>query len=545
MTQEEALTILKTGANVFLTGEPGAGKSHTVNSYTRWLRERGVEPAITASTGIAATHIGGMTIHSWAGIGIKRSLSQYDLDRIASTEHVVKRIRKTKILIIDEVSMLSPDTLSMVDAVCREILQSTKAFGGLQIIFVGDFFQLPPIVKREERHSADEMNQDIFGDEGGAEEARPRFAYDSGAWARANPIVCYLTEQHRQDDKVFLDILSAIRRNTFGEDHLPHIEARKLAQSKAPVSAPKLFSHNADVDRINDETLSKIEGTPKGFVMKAQGSPNLVASLKKSCLSPEALFLKVGASVMFTKNNPKAGYVNGTLGTVMSFNQYSGQPTIRTRVGHVIEVEPAEWMIEENGKVKARITQLPLRLAWAITVHKSQGMSLDEAVMDLSDVFEYGQGYVALSRVRRLDGLYLLGWNKRTFEVHPEVLARDEIFRAASDEAADAFDQIGADDLKVMQQNFIKAVGGVLEPVKTKPKTSESGEEVEQTAYASKLAKLREKHPNAYMPWSDEQDEQLKDLFESGSSPAEISKQLGRQKGSINARLLKLGLIEE
>src|SRR5438132_2890381 len=131
MTQAESLTILQTGANVFLTGEPGAGKSHTINMYVAWLRERGVEPAITASTGIAATHIGGMTIHSWAGIGIKKTLSEYDLDRIANTEHVVKRIRKTKILIIDEVSMLSPETLSMVDAVLREVLQNSRAFGGL------------------------------------------------------------------------------------------------------------------------------------------------------------------------------------------------------------------------------------------------------------------------------------------------------------------------------------------------------------------------------------------------------------------------------
>src|SRR5581483_4134964 len=129
VTQSEALTILKTGANVFLTGEPGAGKSHTINEYTRYLREHSVEPSITASTGIAATHIGGLTIHSWAGIGIKKFLSPYDLDRIASTEHVVKRIRKAKVLIIDEVSMLGPDTLNMVDQVCREVLGNSRAFG--------------------------------------------------------------------------------------------------------------------------------------------------------------------------------------------------------------------------------------------------------------------------------------------------------------------------------------------------------------------------------------------------------------------------------
>ncbi len=522
MTQTEALTILKTGANVFLTGEPGAGKSHTVNEFTRSLREHGIEPAITASTGIAATHIGGMTIHSWSGIGIKRSLSQYDLDRIASTEHVVKRIRRTKILIIDEVSMLSQGTLGMVDAVCREVLQSSKAFGGLQVVLVGDFFQLPPVPTRSNGRDPDQGVGvvDMFEED---EAPRPRFAYDSGAWARANPIVCYLTEQHRQDDKVFLGLLSAIRRNTFGEEHMPHIEARKIVIAKAPANAPKLYSHNANVDRINDETLSGIEGSPKGFSMQSHGAPALVASLKKSCLSPEALFLKVGAAVMFTKNNPKEGYVNGTLGTVTSFNSYNGYPTVRTRAGRSIEVEPMEWMIEEGGKVKARINQLPLRLAWAITVHKSQGMSLDEAVMDLSDVFEYGQGYVALSRVRRLDGLYLLGWNRRTFEVHPEVLARDEIFRAASDEAADVFDKLGADDIKVMQENFVKACGGKV----------------------GRLEQLREKHPNAYRPWSEEQDGQLKEMFASGTSQSLISKTLGRQHGSIRSRLLKLGLIEE
>ncbi len=238
MTQEEALTILKTGANVFLTGEPGAGKSHTINTYTRWLREHGIEPAITASTGIAATHIGGLTIHSWSGIGIKRSLSAYDLDRIAATEHVVKRMRRTKILIIDEVSMLSPDTLNMVDAVCREVYGNSRPFGGLQIIFVGDFFQLPPIVKREEARTIDpqDFQADLVFDESAA--AHPRFAYDASAWARANPIVCYLTEQHRQDDPAFLSVLSAIRRNAFNDTHMAHIKSRITAGGNVPATAP-------------------------------------------------------------------------------------------------------------------------------------------------------------------------------------------------------------------------------------------------------------------------------------------------------------------
>ena len=133
---------------------------------------------------------------------------------------------------------------------------------------------------------------------------------------------------------------------------------------------------------------------------------------------------------MFTKNNLKEGFVNGTLGVVEGFEKMDNSPDAKTRSGKRIKVEPRDWTVEENGRVRARLTQRPLRLAWAITVHKSQGVSLDEAVVDLSQVFEFGQGYVALSRVRRLSGLHLLGWNERAFQVHPEVLAKDEMFRA-------------------------------------------------------------------------------------------------------------------
>src|SRR3990167_994108 len=157
MTQAEALSILKTGANVFLTGEPGSGKTHTINEYVSYLRGQGIEPAITASTGIAATHIRGMTIHSWSGIGIKNKLDKYDLDRIASTKHIVRRVGTAKVLIIDEISMLLPETFSMVDTVWREIKQNNEPFGGIQVVLVGDFFQLPPVLRKNNEDSGQEI----------------------------------------------------------------------------------------------------------------------------------------------------------------------------------------------------------------------------------------------------------------------------------------------------------------------------------------------------------------------------------------------------
>jgi len=453
MTQAQALSILKTGANVFLTGEPGSGKTHMVNQFVSYLRTHGIEPAITASTGIAATHIGGMTIHSWSGIGIKRNLNQYELDRIASNERIVKRVARTKVLIIDEVSMLAPATLAMVEMVCREIKQNQQSFGGIQVILVGDFFQLPPITREKE----------LILQKALLEETIPQFAYDAPCWRQSDLVICYLSEQHRQEDRDFLSVLSAIRSNSYDKSHHVHIEKRRVAIKNVPDDIPRLFSHNVDVDRVNSEELLKLQSKEHVFEMTTQGVPLLATALMKGCLSPEILKLKVGAKVMFTKNNLQAGFVNGTLGEVDELVSY-GSPLIRLKNGRIIMAEPMDWTVEEGGRVRARITQVPLRLAWAITVHKSQGMSLDEAAMDLTDVFEFGQGYVALSRVRSLAGLYLLGWNEKTFQVHPEVLQKDLEFREMSERAEKTFTKVSSKELFTIHSNFIRAMGGKIAP---------------------------------------------------------------------------------
>lgn len=537
MNQSQAISILKTGANVFLTGEPGAGKTHTINEYVRFLRSRGVEPAITASTGIAATHIGGMTIHSWSGIGIRSKLDKRDLARITANKYIVERVGKASVLIIEEVSMLLPDTLTAVNMVCQEVKKSDEVFGGMQVIFVGDFFQLPPVQKKEIIEF--QAEQSLFVDIE-INEPAPIFAYDSLAWKEANPIICYLTEQYRQDDEVFLNLLTAIRKNTFEEYHLEHLEKRKITAKEIPNNVPKLYSKNVAVDSTNDLVLSKISGKEHVFLMKTEGIEGIINALKNGCLSPERLVLKVGASVMFTKNNPKEGFVNGTLGVVKGFNTENGYPWIETRNGKKIEVKPMDWAIDEDDRPLAKITQIPLRLAWAITVHKSQGMSLDEAVMDLSDVFEYGQGYVALSRVRRLSGLYILGWNRRAFEIHPEVLVKDGEFRRASTEAEGLLSQTIKEDLENRQDSFIKKSGG---------RTSKELYELPKTHSASSgslsFEEQRRKHKNAYRSWDKEDDKKLRELYLDGTTESKLISAFGRGKGAIRSRLVKLGLLNE
>ena len=539
MKQETALKILQTGVNVFLTGEPGSGKTHTVNAYVQWLRERGIESAITASTGIAATHIHGMTIHSWSGIGIKQELTAYDLDKIAQNERVVRRVRDAKILIIDEVSMLSAKTLAMADAVCREIRQRQVPFGGLQVVLVGDFFQLPPVVRREEQSGAPQISFET-----GEVKEPSHFAFSSRVWRELNPLVCYLSEQHRQEDAAFLDLLSGIRRGTFSSAHRALLDTRRTPSGRAGpakggAGTTQLYSHNADVDRINEVEIGKISGDIRTFTMTSQGKDTLVTSLKRGCLSPETLSLKIGARVMFTKNDIEHKYVNGTLGEVIGFVKDSGYPVIKTSGGRSVIAQPEEWHVEDGGRVLAKIIQIPLRLAWAITVHKSQGMSLDAAHMDLSQAFEYGQGYVALSRVRTLAGLSLSGLNERALEVHPEVAARDRDFKLQSAAARKAFEAMEQKEHAELARNFVLASGG-----KEHIGASIARRDVTSATPAKKysLEEMRKKYPNAYRPWSKEEDAKLVGLFKRGEKTKAMAEVLGRQAGSIRSRLDKLGL---
>ena len=237
-------------------------------------------------------------------------------------------------------------------------------------------------------------------------------------------------------------------------------------QKTCSKTIPRLYAHNADVDRINADALRELPGGATTFTMTSEGQASVVEALKRGCLSPEQLLLKKDAVVMCTKNNPMQGFANGTLGVVVGFDQTSKYPIIKTKDGDVLTIEPMEWIVEEGGRVRAKITQVPLKLAWAITIHKSQGMSMDAAAMDLSGVFEHGHGYVALSRVRSLSGLHLLGWSQNALLVHPRVAEMDVRFREHSDDAEKAFAEMTAKELKDMQEHFIRACGGTVQSKK-------------------------------------------------------------------------------
>jgi ATP-dependent exoDNAse (exonuclease V) alpha subunit len=446
MTQKEALAIMKTGVNVYLTGSAGSGKTYLLNQYIDYLKEHDIPVAVTASTGIAATHMHGMTIHGWAGIGVKEVLTKYDLEALEEKKYLWNRFQNSRVLIIDEVSMLHAHRLDMVDQVCRKFKRKDIPFGGLQVILSGDLFQLPPINKTGDANPKDMIMH-------------------SKVWQEMKPAICYLTEQHRQEDDSFLNILNAIRDDALEEEHFELLSSRHNASLGEGVNPTKLYTHNRNVDNENNLHLENIDSDSFSFDMTAKGKDIIVDILKKSCLAQEKLFLKKGAEVMFIKNNLEQGYVNGTRGIVENFNS-EGLPIVRLLNGKKIEVGFENWAIEEDNKTKASICQIPLRLAWAITIHKSQGMSLDSAEIDLSNTFAYGMGYVALSRVKTLAGVRLVGFNPNALAVDPEVLSFDKKLREESEENKELFGKLKEEDQEKLENEFITKMGGTIKVTK-------------------------------------------------------------------------------
>lgn len=445
MDQKTALAILKTGQNVYLTGSAGTGKTYLINQYIEYLRLREVPLAITASTGIAATHIGGQTIHSWSGIGIKELVTQFDLDRISKNKQTKDRLAYTKVLIIDEISMLSGKILTGVSDILKYFKKSDKAFGGVQVILSGDFFQLPPVSKEGLSN-------------------REKFAFMAPVWVEAGLKVCYLTQQYRQGEDMLSNLLDEIRSQDISEDSA-NLIGDKLREEMPDSDILKLYTHNADVDEMNQKRLAENPNPVKTFTAYTSGRPNIVETLRKTVLAAPQIELKLGAKVMFVRNNPDKGYFNGTIGTVEDFEAEEGYPIVKIQSGRKIVCTQEEWtVVDEKETILASYKQIPLRLAWAITVHKSQGMTLDAAEIDLSKTFETGQGYVALSRLKDWKGLYLRGINNRALGVDDLAFRADTRFKELSSESDNEIRNTDEKDLMLRHKNFIERSGGTNDP---------------------------------------------------------------------------------
>ena len=495
MDQALALEILHSGHNVLLTGPAGAGKTYVLNQFVRQAKADGKHVSVTATTGLAATHLGGNTIHAWSGIGVSDQLQDDFEDYLLKSRRDI--IETTDVLVIDVISMLHDYRLDMVDMVARTVRDDPRPFGGIQVVLCGDFFQLPPV------------NRD-GGKQGG-------FVTNSNAWQELDLVICYLNEQHRQDDQAFLEILNALRGGDIRRRHAEALMAR-VGTHLEDDNITELHTTNIDVESINHGRLGELKDKTYYYDMVTTGSENYVATLKRSCLAMERLALKPGALVMAIKNSPERKYVNGSLGVVAGFEKGTDYPIVEFRNGKTVTMKPDSWELRDGDKKRAGLSQIPLRLAWAITVHKSQGMTLDAARIDLRKAFVEGMGYVALSRVKRLESLSLLGINRMALKVSPEALAIDGELRKRSAEAAKKY-----------------------EPLRAKAgERAKKAEKKQASNWSERLAKMREKHPNAYKPWQAADDALLSERFQNGDDLKKLSELLGRHEKSIIMRIQKL-----
>jgi len=399
--QAKAVELLQQGRNVFLTGVAGTGKTLVLNAWLRGGKEKVV--AVTASTGIAATHLGGRTVHSWSGCKVGDKPVGEIVNTNAWRNYTAQGIRDAEALVIDEISMLDGRIFEMVDLLCQVARRNRRPFGGLQVILVGDMGQLAPVRAKD------------YG-----------FVFNTNSWSALKLHCVRLLRVMRQHDEQFIEVLGAIRGGNLSDEGLELLSQRVGAFDPDKVNACRLMTHRAHASSVNEARLAALPGKAKTYLASdASNSPASMELLDKSCLSPKELNLKVGARVMLTKNG--IGYVNGSQGTIKRLGRPGAPIIVELDAGkRQISLERATWKISKTSKkgkkeaakvtekVLASRVQYPLCLAWAMTIHKSQGLTLDKVSVSLGECFSPGQAYVALSRARSLEGLNIEDWGGRS-----------------------------------------------------------------------------------------------------------------------------------
>ncbi|MEI8291757.1 MAG: AAA family ATPase [Verrucomicrobiota bacterium] len=400
------------GQNCFLTGAGGTGKTTQLREFIADLAV-GHHPrrvSITAPTGVAALNVGGMTIHRFCGMLIGPAAGQSNEDYFAQLQRDPRpsikagfnRVRRCEVLVIDEISMLPGRQFEFVEFLFRRLRGRDVPFGGCQVIATGDFLQLPPVRKSEtERYD---------------------WAFQSPAWAAAEFRTFVLEKVRRQDEASFVRALADFRIGRVWGDTARLLQAR--VRSNPPATMTRLFTHNVQVDKWNHFQLSDLPGDESVLEAEQSGPDHQREFLTKNLLTPQTLQIKPGALVMFTVNKTEPGsqnpvFVNGQLGTVLDVSP--GAVLVRSKTGAEIYVERFTWRYDQQDDDSATFSQFPLRLAWAMTIHKSQGLTLDSAFLDIRAAREPGQAYVAVSRVRSLAGLNFKEWFKGV-HVSPEAI---------------------------------------------------------------------------------------------------------------------------
>lgn len=408
--QENVIKAVLNGENILITGSAGTGKS----TLLRELKSRIPETLpVAASTGISAINVSGMTIHSWAGIGLGTDSAAVIAKRLMENKNEAYfRIKNYKRLAIDEISMISGKLFNLLNEVFQIVRKSDAPFGGMQMILIGDFLQLPPVIKRAE------------------DEEQGKFAFESTAWRAAGIKVAMLTRVFRQSDEAFSTALNEIRVGEPSDAARALLNARYRVHDEFSHIEPVLVhTHNVDVDSANADRLAAEPGDSEYFQARDTGRPGPLATLQANCLAPETLELKIGAQVMLLKNvDVPGGLANGSIGKVTEFSKTLKLPTVTFPNGRIFQADFDKFEIKDGGEVLACRSQIPLRLAWAITVHKSQGMTLDKIKVHLANVFEDGQAYVALSRARTAEGLFIQSGSRKNIRANRAAV---EFYRTA------------------------------------------------------------------------------------------------------------------